>query len=186
MAINRIDTSNPDGVFDQFIEWSDNPTEGPLPLTSYSDAMAAYDYGDFKVSIDLSSEVILAKCKTGSFAGDFDEGADVLLGTNSGSNLPIHLTFDRPISALGAFVSPDGPRNLQYIRKMGVKVVGQNDWIPLVRTAAFLGARKTATFLGAESTNGTKITEVWFDVVNVPGNVAKVRKVAIGNLYFSV
>jgi hypothetical protein len=186
MAINRVDTNDPDHFFDQFIEWSDNPTEGLLPFTSYSDAMAKYDFGDFKVSIDISNEVKLAKCKAGSFPGDFAEDADVLLGINSGSNLPIHLTFDRPISALGAFVSPDGPRNLQYIRKLGVKVVGQPEWIPLLRTAGFSSSRQTATFLGAESTNGTKITEAWFDVVNVPGSIANVRKVAIGNLYFSL
>jgi hypothetical protein len=186
MAINRIDTNDPDHFFDQFIEWRDNPTQGPLPLTSYSDEMAAYDFGDFKVTIDISIGVSLARCKAGSFPADFAEDADVLLGKNSGSNLPIHLTFDRPISAVGAFVSPDAPRDRQYIRKLGVKVVGENDWFPLVRTAAFTSSRQTATFLGAESTNGTKITEVWFDVVNVPGSIANIRKVAISNLYFSL
>jgi hypothetical protein len=186
MAIVNFNSTAPDSDFDHFVDWRYHPTEGELSLIAFSDVTAHYDFGDMAVDIDLTETVWLRQCRGMSFLGDFAKDTSLLLAKSSNNILPIHLSFSRPVSSLGAYVSPNSTSGFSYIRKMGVKLVGQNQWIPLARTAGFSGKFDTACFLGANATAGEKISQVWFDVVNDLGNSQPIKHVAIGNLYFNL
>lgn len=183
MALQRIDDPNDLAAF---TEWKENPDAGMLPPRwRYVAPTNVYDYGDLVVTLSIDSDVTLMVCRQKFFNGDFAEGASCVLGLNEGANLPIHITFDPPVARVGAFVSADTTPNQDYLRQLGVKAAGANDWDVVTVTAPVTRKRGSAPFLGARYTGAARIGEVWFDVVNVPGNNFDIAQVAIGNLYFT-
>lgn len=183
MALQRIDDPND---LASFTEWKENPDAGVLPPRwRYLAPTNVYGYGDLTLTLSIDTEVTLMVCRQKFFNGDFAEGASCILGANEGANLPIHITFDPPVARVGAFVSADTKPGEDYLRQLGVKALGADDWDVLTATAPITRKRGSAPFLGARYGAGTRISEIWFDVVNVPGNNFDIAQVAIGNLFYT-
>lgn len=191
MAINRVDAFD-QGAFSHLVDWVNHPTQGSLLKTVsrwvYNKTTTSYAYQECTVGITIRRDhrVKLTRCGANNFVADFEDDACVLLGPNAPGALPIHLVFDPPILALGAFMSAEATAGLTYTRQLSTKLEGAADWDVVTRSAPISTNQNTATFLGAETANGARITEAWFDVFNEPGNPDDVGQVAIGNLYFRV
>lgn len=186
MAVQRID--DPD-QFAFYTDWSENPDPdiGTLVAPSiYSEPANTYDYGDLVITISIQTRVKFMRCSQDLFNGDFAENAACILGKNEGANLPVHITFDPPVARVGARVSADTMPGETYLRQLGVKALPTDQWDVVTATGPVTTKRGRAPFLGARYSEGKRISEAWFDVVNVPGNNFDILQVAIGNLHYTL
>ena len=173
--------------FDLEVDWKirpSSPNAPLLPVWRYNDPTAVYKFNDnFSITISIERAVYLSCCKAGFFNYDLNQDESVLLGDNIGSNLPIHLVFDPPISALGAYGSADTTPGEEYQRLLAILPDDDQSWQILSSTAPVTRTRGAATFMGATATGNSRIKEMWFDMINIPGNSYDIRQVGIGTLY---
>ncbi len=150
-----------------------------------------FEFGDGQaVTIDLDGpSVFLNICRADlGFIGGFDDGDPVIQGEADAGRMPIHLIFDRPVSAAGAHVSVVAGRfnsRHQYTTQMGVLLEGETSWCspivkPLIRSRSF----KTAPFLGVRVQPGQPgIKEVYFDAIGATNSVPTATLIAINELH---
>ena len=62
---------------------------------------------------------------------------------------------------------------------------GETQWTTFTLAAPLTKQRGTAPFMAVRANGGSRIDEIGFDVMNVPGNTGSVRQVAIGPLFFT-
>jgi hypothetical protein len=184
--IKSVTTFDPT-AFAHFIDWGQNPTEGVLaPDHRYNSRTCQYARPDITAVLSIDRAVFYTTCSANFFNGDFAQNANVVLGDNIGSNLPIHVTFRvGDVTKIGMHISAVTVPGTQYFRQLGVRARGRKQWQTFTVKARISSSRGTAAFLGAEALPGEFIEEFWVDVVNVPGGSADIRQVAIGDLYFS-
>ncbi len=174
----------PAAAYEYRIDWLDHPS-GRLALGEVLGMdTSVYQFDDpLTVRLLAPTPTSVSCCRQGFVSVDLDEGETLLLADNRDSMFPVHVAFDTPVSKVGAFVSADAATGRNYKREMAVLLEGQTQWQTFTMVAPLTKNRGTAAFLAVSATNGSRIAEIGFDVMNVPGVVAKVRRVAIGSLY---
>ncbi len=183
MTLEFLDTP-PQTKFDFIIDWLDHPS-GRLPLgEALGMDTSVYEYDDAPTLRLLApTPTIVSCCRQGLFNADLDENETVLLADNRDSMFPVHMSFDPPVSSVGAYVSADAATGRDYKREIAVLLEGDTQWQTFTLVAPLTKNRGTSAFMAVRANCGARIAEVGFDVMNVPGVPAKVRRVAIGPLY---
>jgi hypothetical protein len=186
MSLEFFSTA-PDTLYEYEIDWRDHPTFGRLPLDfQMTMNTSAYEFADAPaVRLLAPTPTFVTCCKQGCFNYDLDEGQSVLLADNADSMFPVHLHFDTPVAAVGAYVSADAAAGRDYVRQVAVRLEGDTQWTTFTLAAPLSKQRGTAPFLAVRANGGSRIEEIGFDVMNVPGNTGSVRQVAIGSLFFT-
>jgi hypothetical protein len=185
MSLVFLDTP-PDAAFEYVIDWLDHPSgrltlEVPLDLDT-----SVYEFADAPTLRLLApTPTSVSCCQQGHLSVDLDEGDTLLLADNRDSMFPVHLHFDTPVSEVGAYVSADAATGRDYKREIAVLLEGQTQWQTFTLVAPLTKNRGTAAFMAVRANGGSRISEIGFDVMNVPGVPAKVRRVAIGSLYLT-
>jgi hypothetical protein len=183
-----FDTAQPSTAFEYVADWRQHPSRGELPrgarLTMNT---RLYDYDDpAPIEVVPGAPAFVGCCEQGGFNYDFGEGDTVLLADNLDDSYPLHLRFEQPVSEIGAYVSADAAADVDYERRVAVKLVGEATWRPaFVHVAPLTSHRGTAPFLTVRANGGPRIAEVGFDVTNLPGRSGTINQVAIGPLFFS-
>ncbi len=186
MSLEFFDTPFDDYEYE--LDWLDHPALGRLPLESRLRLnMRTYEFEDPPtVRIVSQVQTFVSSCRFTGFNGDLDEGATVLLGRQTANIYPVHLRFDAPVRAIGAFISADGMLGNDYMRHVAVLLEGDTQWQrPFQRVAPLSDVRGSAPFLAVSANGGPRIAEVAFDVTNVPGGAGSVAQVAIGSLFYT-
>ena len=176
---------DPTDFDDAFVlDWTDHPQQGPVGVPQVVDTMLqGYHFNEGTVSVDIGGPpVSLSRCSVHGFNFNFASGDPVLLGDNLAGKLPVHLTFNPPVRAVGTQVSASGPVGHAYLAQFAVRLA-DGTWRPCTANATLNRKRGTAPFVGALAADGVEITEAWFDVVDVTNQVDFVR-VAINQLYW--
>ncbi|MFT3762310.1 MAG: hypothetical protein QM761_06785 [Pseudoxanthomonas sp.] len=155
-----------------------------LPRTLTTAALATYSFDVADIAIDrVGAAIGFSRCSQNLFNGNLASGEGVLLGDNRPDTRPIHLTFARPLRALGACVSAIGNRNTPYVGVLWAKV--DNEWKRFVSSGELSSKRGSAPFVGLQVGQGSAITEAWFDADD-DGQPDRFPRVAIGSLYYLV
>lgn len=155
-----------------------------LPRALTSAALATYSFDVADIAIDRAGAAIaFSRCSQNLFNGNLASGEGVLLGDNRPDTRPIHLTFARPLRALGACISAVGNRGTPYVGVLWAKV--DAEWKRLVSSGELSSRRGSAPFAGLQVGPGSAITEAWFDADD-DGGPNRFARVAIGSLYYLV
>ncbi len=167
-----------------WLDWLDHPQHGRLTAPrAVTKTLQDYHFEECDITLDIGGPPMrLSVCSTGGFNFNFDSGEGVLLGDNLAGKLPVHLTFNPPLRAIGSHVSASGPVNRDYLAKLEVKL-DDGVWHPQSCIGTLNRVRGSAPFMGAFTANGKRITEAWFDVV-CPLNRNDFLCVAINHFYF--
>lgn len=179
-------TTPPDTDFEYVIDWLDHPS-GRLPLGEFLNMdTSVYEFADAPTLRLLApTPTSVSCCRQGFFNCDLDEGESVLLADNRDSMFPVHVHFDTPVSEVGAYVSADAATGRDYKREIAVLLEGDTQWQTFTLAAPLTKERGSAAFLAVRANGGSRISEIGFDVMNVPGVAAKVRRIAVGPLYLT-
>jgi hypothetical protein len=148
--------------------------------------LQTYAFAQCDISIDIGGPaVFLERCQFGGFNFNFGNNDGILLADNTPDKLPVHLTFNPPLQALGSQVSATGPLNVDYLGLLAVRLESTGDWEHWSRRGTLNRNRGSAPFLGAAAKPGERIAEAWFDVVDAQNaNGVNFIHVAINRFYF--
>lgn len=166
-----------------WFDWAHHPALGPLP-TPLDLTIAEQDYlfHEFGVQIDLGGPAVtVSRCSAQGFDAAFATNDGVLLGDNLAGRLPLHLLFQTPLRGLGTQISAVGPVGQGYLAQLLLRL-DDGSWQTFAQPAQLRRQRNTAPFLGALCSDGRRIVEAAFDVVD-PANQADFPRVAISALY---
>ncbi len=124
-----------------------------------------------------------------SFVCGFPDAESVLISKYQGQNNSVHVSFDPPVSAVGARVGGDGAMDFRFFATLEVALdTGVRVPIQTPNSAPFTRAPGAAPFVGATPiAAGTKIRDAWFDL-KVDANVVPARArcdwIGVGTLLF--
>jgi hypothetical protein len=167
-----------------FLDWLDHPQRGALTAPcAVTKTLRDYRFEECDITVDIGGPPVgLSVCSVDAFNFNFESGDGVLLGDNMAGKLPVHLFFNPPLRAMGSHVSASGPVNSDYLAQLSVRL-DDGEWHSQSRQGRLSRSRGSAPFMGAITTNGKRITEAWFDVVD-PLNRNDFFRVAINHFYF--
>ena len=186
MNITPISDSALLGPLQYYTDWSEPPDIGPLASLpqNVGQSLAHWSYEEATIEIDIAGPpATISRCVSGMFDGNLRNREAVLLGENLAGRLPVHLFLRTPVKGIGAAVSAAGPSGRDYLAQCSVRTDDGLWWAVPPRTGRLNQRRNSAPFLGANARRGSRITEIWFDVVD-PANQVDFSSVVIGSLYF--
>lgn len=189
MTVTYVKVTDPAGFSDGFfVDWSEHPGQFPpnrlAPQMIYDTGSCQYDFGDQRVTIDVSgSQVTMSACDPNFFAGCFHPGDTLLLAENRAGQMPVHLVFDPPIRGVGTRIGAEGPIGEPYIAQLFARDAASHEWGAVVTNATLSRRNDSAPFVGARTRGRGLIDEVWFDVIS-PSHGGDFVQVAINQLYY--
>ncbi|MFT3757045.1 MAG: hypothetical protein QM769_14100 [Pseudoxanthomonas sp.] len=155
-----------------------------LPRALTTTVLATYNFDVADIAIDrVGTAMTFSRCSQNLFNGNLASSEGVLLGDNRSDNRPIHLTFARPLRALGVCISAVGNRNTPYVGVLWALI--DNEWKRFVAPGELSSKRGSAPFVGLQVGPGSRITEAWFDADDA-GHPNPFPRVAIGSLHYLV
>ncbi len=173
-----------------FVEWAAHPPDYPpnplMPGTAFHAGNAVYDYRplglDQIIRIDvLGPPVSLSVADDTFVAGLFTPGESLLVGDNQPSKMPVHLSFEPPVCAVGARVAAVGNAGEPFLATLNVRDPASGAWFGTSQPGVVSLAWDVAPFVGLRA--GGLIDEIWCDVMS-PGNQHHFPQVLVGTLYF--
>jgi hypothetical protein len=188
MATSFVDLNSPDDLSAGFyIEWAERPPDFPpqpmVPVAPYDNALCVYDFGDFRVDIDVQGPpVVLSACDPALLVGSFAPGDSVLLGDTHDTAIPLRLTLTPSVRAIGTRVAAIGPPGSKYLATVKARDATTGTWMSRVVEGTVSLDDESAPFIGLRCRNGGLIDQVSFDVASLTPGV-QFTQVAINQLF---
>ena len=183
--------SSPDQFADPYAtDWTDHPQKGPLNVpraVTMGLQTYLYDVSGTALAITIAIDggpMQISRCAKTDFDGNFATGDGVLQGDSQAGLMPVHLSFNPPLTCVGAHVSASGSVGRKYQALLDV-LCSDGSSTKFTADGVLSRQRGAAPFAGVIAPAGVGITDIWFDAVHTDNQV-HFASVAINNLLWEL